>query len=142
MAKLLSVEERQDRDSDFIAEFINNGGNATQAAIAVGVSQTSASTVGYRLKGRLTKEIDDEQKAQLRGYAPKAINQIQALAENAESENVRLKANADLLDRAGWKPIDKQEITETTAIEDMSDEELQEQLDALLAAGGKKIVDV
>jgi phage terminase small subunit len=141
METAIKLEERRERDEEFVREYVNNGGNATQAAIAVGVSQTSASTVGYRLKGRLTKEIDDEQKAQLRGYAPKAINQIQALAENAESENVRLKANADLLDRAGWKPIDKQEITETTAIEDMSDAELQEQLDALLAAGGKKIVD-
>jgi phage terminase small subunit len=142
MEAVIKLEERKERDEEFVREYVNNGGNATQAAIAVGVSQASASTVGYRLKSRLTKEIDTEQKAQLQGYAPKAISQIQSLAEKAESENVRLKANADLLDRAGWKPIDKQEITETTAIEDMSDEELQEQLDALLAAGGKKLVDV
>ena len=88
------------------------------------------------MKSRLTKEIDTEQKAQLQGYAPKAIHQIQSLAEKAESENVRLKANADLLDRAGWKPVDKQEITETSAIEDMSDEELQQELDTLLASQG------
>ena len=50
--------------------------------------------------------------------------------------NVRLKANADLLDRAGWKPIDKQEITETSAIENMTDEELQQELDTLLASQG------
>jgi|TARA_Y100000294_G_scaffold145844_1_gene141170 phage terminase small subunit len=142
MEAVIKLEERKERDEEFVREYVNNGGNATQAAIAVGVSQASASTVGYRLKSRLTKEIDTEQKAQLQGYAPKAISQIQSLAEKAESENVRLKANADLLDRAGWKPIDKQEITETTAIEDMSDEELQEQLDALLAADGKKLVDV
>ena len=103
---------------------------------AVGVSQTSASTVGYRLKSRLTKEIDTEQKAQLQGYAPKAIHQIQSLAEKAESENVRLKANADLLDRAGWKPVDKQEITEANAYENMTDEELQKELDTLLTSQG------
>ena len=72
MAKLLSIEERQDRDSDFIAEFINNGGNATQAAKTVGVSDGSASTVGYRLKNRLVDEIEVEQKEALKGYAPKA----------------------------------------------------------------------
>ena len=136
--KTIKIAERQGRDDEFVREYVNNGGNATQAAIAVGVSQTSASTVGYRLKGRLTKEIDDEQKAQLRGYAPKAIHQIQSLAEKAESENVRLKANADLLDRAGWKPVDKQEITETSAIEDMSDEELQAQLDSYFEAEVQK----
>ena len=130
METVIKLEERKERDEYFVREYVNNSGNATQAAIAVDVSQASASTVGYRLKSRLTKEIDTEQKAQLRGYAPKAIHQIQSLAEKAESENVRLKANADLLDRAGWKPIDKQEITGKNDIEDMSDEELQAQLDS------------
>jgi phage terminase small subunit len=142
MEAAIKLEERKERDEDFVSEYVNNGGNATQAAIAVGVSLASASTVGYRLKSRLTKEIDTEQKAQLRGYAPKAIHQIQSLAEKAESENVRLKANADLLDRAGWKPVDKQEITETSAIEDMSDEEIEAELAAILASSGQKIVKI
>jgi phage terminase small subunit len=63
MKTAIKLEERRGRDENFVREYVDNGGNATQAAIAVGVSQTSASTVGYRLKGRLTKEIDDEQKA-------------------------------------------------------------------------------
>ena len=142
MEAVIKLEERKERDEEFVREYVNNGGNATQAAIAVGVSQASASTVGYRLKSRLTKEIDTEQKAQLQGYAPKAISQIQSLAEKAESENVRLKANADLLDRAGWKPVDKQEITETSAIENMSDEEIEAELAAILASSGQKIVRI
>ena len=112
MNQITNIEERKERDEEFVREYVDNGGNATQAAIAVGVSQASAKTVGHRLKTRLSREIDEEQKLQLEGYAPKAIKQIQGLAENAESENVKLKANADLLDRAGWKPVDKQEITE------------------------------
>ena len=138
MAKLLSIEERQDRDSDFIAEFINNGGNATQAAKTVGVSDGSASTVGYRMKNRLINDIEAEQKEALKGYASKALHQIQTLAETAVSENVRLKANSDLLDRAGWKPIDKSEITEVSDLQNMTDEELQAELDALYKADGKK----
>ena len=138
MEAAIKLEERKERDEDFVSEYVNNGGNATQAAIAVGVSPASASTVGYRLKSRLTKEIDTEQKAQLQGYASKAISQIQSLAEKAESENVRLKANADLLDRAGWKPVDKQEITGKNEIEDMSDEELQAQLDSYFEAEVQK----
>ena len=140
MEAVIKLEERKERDEEFVREYVNNGGNATQAAIAVGVSQASASTVGYRLKSRLTKEIDTEQKAQLQGYAPKAISQIQSLAENAESENVRLKANADLLDRAGWKPIDKQEITEGNRYENMSSDDIKKELDRLLAESGEKIV--
>ena len=141
MAKLLSIEERQDRDSDFIAEFINNGGNATQAAKTVGISEASASTVGYRLKNRLVDEIEVEQKEALKGYATKALHQIQTLAETAVSENVRLKANSDLLDRAGWKPVEKSEITEVSGLQNMTTEELQAELDALYRADGKKLVD-
>ena len=141
MAKLLSIEERQDRDSEFIAEFINNGGNATQAAKTVGVSDGSASTVGYRMKNRLINDIEAEQKEALKGYASKALHQIQTLAETAVSENVRLKANSDLLDRVGWKPVEKSEITEVSGLQNMTTEELQAELDALYRADGKKLVD-
>ncbi len=140
MNQIANIEERKERDADFVQEYVDNGGNATQAAIAVGVSKSSARTVGYRLKARLVKEIDAEQKAQLEGYAPRAIRQIQNLAENAESENVKLKANADLLDRAGWKPVDKTEVTETGRLESMSTEEVEEELHKLLASSGQQIV--
>jgi len=142
MNQITNIEERKERDEEFVREYVDNGGNATQAAIAVGASKASASTVGYRLKTRLSREIDEEQKLQLEGYAPKAISQIQNLAENAESENVKLKANADLLDRAGWKPVDKTEITEGNRYEDMTAEEIQRELDALMAESGHKIVPI
>jgi len=140
MNQITNIEERKERDEEFVREYVDNGGNATQAAIAVGVSQASAKTVGHRLKTRLSREIDEEQKLQLEGYAPKAIKQIQGLAENAESENVKLKANADLLDRAGWKPVDKQEITEGNRYENMSSDDIKKELDRLLAESGEKIV--
>lgn len=142
MNQVTNIDERKGRDEDFVRHYVNNGGNATQAAIAVGASKASASTVGYRMKTRLTKEIDAEQKLQLEGYAPKAISQIQNLAENAESENVKLKANADLLDRAGWKPVDKQEVTQKDMYEGMSSEDMQAELDKLLASSGQKIVKI
>ena len=142
MTNVLSIEERQVRDSEFIDEFINNGGNATQAAKTVGVSDGSASTVGYRMKNRLINNIEAAQKEALKGYASKALHQIQTLAETAVSENVRLKANSDLLDRAGWKPVEKSEITEVSDLQNMTTEELQAELDALYKADGKKLVDV
>ena len=141
MAKILSIEERQVRDSEFIGEFIENGGNATQAAKAVGVSDVSASTVGYRMKHRLMSQIETAQKEALKGYASKALHQIQTLAETAVSENVKLNANRDLLDRAGWKPVEKSEITEVSDLQNMTDEELQAELDGLYKARGKKLVD-
>lgn len=141
MTNVLSIEERQVRDLEFVDEFINNGGNATQAAKTVGVSDGSASTVGYRMKNRLINNIEVAQKEALKGYASKALHQIQTLAETAVSENVRLKANSDLLDRAGWKPVEKSEITEVSDLQNMTTEELQAELDALYKARGKKLVD-
>ena len=127
-----SEADNKARDEEFVRHYVDNGGNATQAAIAVGVSKGSASTIGYRLKNRLTDEIDAEQRQALKGYAPTAIKQIVALAQGAESENVRLKANMDLLDRAGWGSILKQEITKVDDLSTKTTEELQAELDALL----------
>ena len=101
MGKVLSIEDREDRDTEFIREFVNNGGNATLAAKAVGVSDTSASTVGHRLKMRLLPNIEAEAKDQLKGYVVPAIQRLKELVEGAQSEAVQLGAIKDVLDRAG-----------------------------------------
>lgn len=43
----------------------------------------------------------------IEGFAKKAAENIQDLANNAENEAVRLNANKDQLDRAGYKPIER-----------------------------------
>ena len=135
------LKEHTDRDEAFVTEYVSNGGNATQAALSCGVSGSSASTVGYRMKSRLINNIEAAQKEALKGYASKALHQIQTLAETAVSENVKLNANRDLLDRAGWKPVERSEVTEVTDLQNMTIEELQTELDALYKADGKKLVD-
>ena len=58
------------------------------------------------------------------------------LAMNAESEAVRLNACRDLLDRAGYKPADKQVIDSvTTTVHELSTEELESELQKLLGSG-------
>lgn len=46
------------RKARFLDAFIANGGNATQAAIAVGYSRRSAATAGKNLKAELREQID------------------------------------------------------------------------------------
>ena len=140
MGTVLNTEERKDRDREFIRHYVENG-YATQTAICRGVSDSSVRSVGYRLKQRLVDDIEIEQKESLKGYASKALHQIQTLAETAVSENVKLNANRDLLDRAGWKPVEKSEVTEVSDLQNMTDEELQAELDGLYKARGKKLVD-
>lgn len=43
--------------------------------------------------------------------ASKAFKSVVDLSQNAKSELVRYQASADLLDRAGYKPTDKQEVS-------------------------------
>ena len=91
------MNNRTERHDEFVVEYVRNGGNTPQAAIF----GSSASTVCYRLKNRLMDEIEIEQRKALKGYAPKALHQIQTQSQTAVSENVNLNANCDLLDRAG-----------------------------------------
>lgn len=43
-------------------------------------------------------------------YTTKALKSIFDLSQTARSEMVRMQASADLLDRAGFKPTEKQQI--------------------------------
>jgi len=131
MANILSLEERGERDEQFIREFVNNGGNSSAAARSIGVSEASASTTGHRMKDRLSKDIQNEIESNMRGFAPKAVEMLKHLVESAESENVKLHAAKDLLDRTGYKPTEKQSVEYKSEVEDLSLEEIKAQLDVL-----------
>ena len=129
MANILSIQERGERDEEFVRHYVSNGGNSSAAAKSIGVSDTSASTTGHRMKERLWPEIQEEIATQMQGFIPKAIQNLKQLAQSADSENVRLNATRDLLDRSGLKPVEKQEIHTTSGrLEDMTVEEIDAEL--------------
>mgnify|MGYP003660721020 CR=1 FL=1 len=123
MANILSIEERGERDEEFVRHYVSNGGNSSAAAKSIGVSDTSASTTGHRMKERLWPEIQKEIATQMQGFI------IDSNHITADSENVRLNATRDLLDRSGLKPVEKQEIHTTSGrLEDMTVEEIDAEL--------------
>ena len=63
------------------------------------------------------------------------MNILSDLAENAESESVLLGATSDLLDRAGFRPVDRHEI-----VRDKSIEELNAQLVSLVGENGAELL--
>ena len=64
------------------------------------------------------------------------MNILSDLAENAESESVRLVgATRDLLDRAGFRPVDRHEI-----VKEKSVEELNAQLVSLVGENGAEML--
>ena len=63
------------------------------------------------------------------------MNILSDLAENAESESVRLGATRDLLDKAGFRPVDRHEV-----VKEKSVEELNAQLVSLVGEDGAKLL--
>lgn len=86
----------------FAKSYIESG-NGTQAALAHYDTKDPdvAGVIASENLGKpKVKELID-------GYAEKATKNIQTLAETAENENVRLNANKDQLDRAGYSSVAK-----------------------------------
>ncbi|WP_339197856.1 terminase small subunit [Paenibacillus sp. FSL P4-0176] len=101
----------------FVTEYIKNGGNGTAAAIAAGYSEKSA----YSQASRLLKSVEVQQylnntqqsinKDLRMMFAEDAVKAYKVMLEIMQSPNAmdkdRLVAARDLLDRAGYKPIDR-----------------------------------
>ena len=62
------------------------------------------------MKIECADEITDELHRNFAEIAPRALNILSDLTENAESESVRLGATRDLLDRAGCRTVYRHEI--------------------------------
>ena len=104
-------------------------GNAAKAAEMAGYSHPKQR--GYELKNQFTSEIEARTRKLIKDAVPAALLVLQNLAQNAESESVKLGAVKDILDRAGLKPTDKIEQT-VTSVEGKSTEELQKELESLI----------
>ncbi len=63
-----------------------------------------------KIKG-LIEQISQDVRAKFTLLAPEALERLQELAEFADSEVVKLKANLEILDRAGQRAPDKIELS-------------------------------
>ena len=88
-----------------------------------------------KLRRECAKEITDELHRNFAEIAPRALNILSDLAENAESESVRLGATHDLLDRTGFRQVDRHEI-----VKEKSVEELNAQLVSLVGENGAQLL--
>ena len=73
-----------------------------------------------KLRRECADEITEELHGNFAEIAPRALNILTDLADNAESESVRLGATRDLLDRAGFRPVDRHEIVKEKSIEKLN----------------------
>ena len=107
------------------------GGVTKQASSFVYIIPSQA----FKLRRECADEITEELHRNFVEIAPRALNILSDLAENAESESVRLGATRDLLDRAGFRPVDRHEI-----VKEKSVEELNAQLVSLVGEDGAQLL--
>ena len=85
-------------------------GNGTLAAKEAGYKDSpSLVNQASKLKRELSSEIAEELTANFMSAAPKALSILMDLAENSASDSVKFQGTKDLLDRAGFRPIDRRE---------------------------------
>lgn len=110
------------KQESFVIEYIKDN-NATQAAIRSGYSKRSAEVTGHRLlrNAKICEEIQNEKSkltAELRekfiGDAIMAREIMLKVLNDPESSNRdKISVAMDLLDRAGYKPTERKELSGT-----------------------------
>lgn len=106
--------------------------NATQAAINAGYSEKSASQQASRLvKDSEVTEFLNEKKSELESElreqfvfeAKEAFSVMQSIMNNPKSSDKdRISIAKDFLDRAGYKPVEKQDVSGNLGINLILDE--------------------
>ena len=94
----------------FVEEYLKTG-NATKSALKA--YDTNYNTASVIASENLEKPSI---KQALANQAEQALNVIIELSNSSSNDNVRLQASKDILDRAGYKPIEKR-ISATTSLE-------------------------
>lgn len=112
------LTERQIKFSEYYLE-LNNG---TVAAIKAGYAEAGAHVqASVLLKNPKVRDYIDSLRTERREaimnklshYATEAVVELYELARNAETESVKLNAIKDILDRSGYKPVEKKETNNT-----------------------------
>ena len=106
----------------FVEEYVRSGDHL-EAAKKAGYKDThTLRNQACKLRRECADEITEELHRNFAEIAPRALNILSDLAENAQSESVRLGATRDLLDRAGFRPTDRHEIVKSKSYEEMNAE--------------------
>ena len=132
MAKTDLTNQRQ----VFGEEYVRSGDHLVAAKKAGYKDTHTLRNQACKLRRECADEITDELHRNFAEIAPRALNILSDLAENAESEIVRfLGATRDLLDRAGFRRVDRHEI-----VKEKSVEELNAQLVSLVGENGAEML--
>lgn len=130
------------RNQEFVKEYVRCG-DELKAYIAVGYKESRLSKQKAReLKKQLSRFIADEVKnyASSTDMAILALNRLADLAENSDSDAVKLQASKEILTRCGLDAPKEVTINHTT--KNLTDEEIDKRLAKLSKDLGYNVIDV
>lgn len=132
------VAKNKERRQEFLRHYVECGDHVRAAELA-GYEYESRQLLvneACRLKRQMSAEIEEAMRERFGGTAIKAANVMEELMLNSLSDGVKLNAAKDLLDRGGYKPIDRtQEVKE-----EASHEELVAKLKMLVGEEAAKVL--
>jgi|TARA_R100000501_G_C2528089_1_gene52261 hypothetical protein len=121
-----------DKQELFCTYYVSNGGRGSIAAKEAGYSENSCREQSYELlrKPHIQDRIRQLMEQHFGTIAPDMASVLKNLALNARSELVRYNSAKDLLDRAGFKGMEKVlNLSDGSALDES---DLRERIDDLL----------
>ena len=121
--------ELTEKEHDFIINLVDNHLEPEQAFFDAGYTATRSSPKNRskRLQRHLWKHIEKRIQEKVSETATLALSVLDNLMRSAASENVKLNAARDILSRAGYDAVHRQETT-VKEVSELSDDELDEQI--------------
>lgn len=108
------MERLTKKQKEFSDKYIETG-NGTKAALEV------YNTDDYNTAAAIASQ--NLNKLNIRAYLEEkskdAASMVYKLSQKAKNEGVRLGASKDILDRAGFKPVEKSEVTLSLSLREM-----------------------
>ena len=123
-------ENLTDKEQAFVTAYAENGEDEEQAYLTAGYKPQPKSSRAKWMLRHLWINIEEEVKQRIKENSAMALQRLVDLC-NDESSTVSLNAVKDLLSRAGTDATIKSEVTEKTEPGQLSDEELDEQIEKL-----------
>ena len=119
----------------FVEDYVRSGDHLDAAKKAGYKDTHTLRNQACKLRRECADDISEELHRNFAEIAPRALNILSDLAENAESESVRLGATRDLLDKAGFRLVDRHEV-----VKEKSVEKLNAQLVSLVGDDGAEML--
>ena len=101
-----------ERQAEFVRFFVDSGGRGAEAARRAGYSARSAAGIAYDLRQnpRILERIEAVTRELLGAHAPLAVHTLLNVMQDKEANAMaRVRASEVLLDRAGFKPVERYE---------------------------------